>query len=411
METYSYRIKLSMGSPTAVKTFNDSVLAGKRKGFSDFELHIKNRKTYSNVCAPIAGVLDYYRKLGLDFIIKYENKDSYVEHTRFDAPLDVGQILKNESGISSFDKVWRFSSSEEINILVSSLIFAIRQADVVEEGVLSSLEWCLNEAMDNVLQHSEVGIGYVMAQLHKNFKQFSVCIFDTGIGIFNSFKNSKYKPVHPLDAITLALQEKVTRDDKVGQGNGLWGLSNIIRDAKGRLYISSGGAVYSKQNNEERMIKDGHFNLGRDKGTTLIDFQLKYSNKIDIAQALGGYVPIDLWLEDLENTSGEIEFQVAELSGGTGTRKAAEQLRNLALNSLFEGKKKIVLNFLRVNLISSSFADELIGKIIARFGIVFFMENFRLANLTPVNIAVLNRSVQQRMAQMYYDQQLNFDEE
>lgn len=411
MGEYNFEIWLSMNSPAAVKPLNDSILAGKRKGYSEFELHIRDKKTYSNVCAPIAGVLDYYRNQGMDFSVIYENKDSYVESTRFEAPLKVSQAFIQDGYLSPFDKVWKFNSSEEVNMLVGSLIFAIRQADIVEEGVILSLEWCLNEAMDNVLQHSEVGVGYVMAQLHKNFKQFSVCIFDAGIGIFNSFKHSKYNPRYPLDAITLALQERVTRDEKIGQGNGLWGLSNIIHDAKGSLYISSGGAVYSKQNDKEKVIGQGHFNLGHERGTTLIDFQLNYSNKINIANALGGHIPTDLWLEGLENENDEIVFQVAEQARGTGTRRSAEQLRNLVLNSLFEGKRKVILDFSRVNLISSSFADELIGKIVAKYGFVFFIGNFKIINLTPLCVSVLNRSVQQRMAQVYYDQQMHFDDE
>lgn len=411
MKNYRYSIVIFMDSPKAVKTLNDNILAGKRKGFTDFELVVKNEKTYSNVCAPVAGVLDYYREQNYEFNVIYENKESYVELTHFESPLIVESILLQGAIISPFNKVWKFTSPDGINALVSAFVLAIRQADIIEEGVISSLEWCLNETMDNVLQHSEIGVGYVMAQLHKNFKRFSVCVFDAGIGIYNSFKPSKYNPRFPLDAITLAMMEKVTRDEKVGQGNGLWGLTNIINEAKGSLYISSGGAVYSKNNLETKTIETGHFNLGKKYGTTLIDFQLDYSNKINVAKALGGYMPTDLWLENLENDNGEIEIHVAEQSGGTGTRKSAEKLRNMVLNVLFQDRKKVILNFSGINLISSSFADELIGKIINQYGFVFFIANFKIQNLTPINIAVLNRSVQQRMAQMYYDDQIEFDEE
>lgn len=411
MNNFKDSIYLYMDSPTAIKTLNDKIIFGIKKGFLDFTLIVKNKKTYSNVCAPVAGVLDYYRKQNYEFDVVYENKESYVALTHFDSPLVVESVLLQGSITLPFNTVWKFTSPEGINALVSAFVLAIRQADIIEEGVVSSLEWCLNETMDNVLQHSNTGMGYVMAQLHKNFKRFSVCVFDAGVGIYNSFKHSKYTPRSPLDAITLAMMEKVTRDEKVGQGNGLWGLTNIINEAKGSLYISSGGAVYSKNNKGTKTIETGHFNLGKQYGTTLIDFQLDYSNKINVAKALGGHMPTDLWLENLENDSGEIEIHVAEQSGGTGTRKSAEKLRNLVLNILFQDRKKVVLNFSGINLISSSFADELIGKIINQYGFVFFISNFKIQDLNPINIAVLNRSVQQRMAQMYYDNQIQFDEE
>lgn len=71
MVNYQYTIPLKMGKPSAVKLLNDEILSGKRKGYVDFLLQIKKSQTYSNVCSPIAGVLDYYRDLGFDFNIIY----------------------------------------------------------------------------------------------------------------------------------------------------------------------------------------------------------------------------------------------------------------------------------------------------------------------------------------------------
>ena len=48
-----------------------------------------------------------------------------------------------------------------------------------------------------------------------------------------------------------------------------------------------------------------------------------------------------------------------------------------------------------------------IGKIIVEKGIYFFMSAFRIANLSANNVAILNRSVEQRMAQKYYADNFN----
>lgn len=403
MEIYQYQILLTCDRSASAKYLNDKILSGKKKGYLDFCIFIKDSTTYSNVCAPIAGILEFYRGLGCNFEIKYQNPRSYITHTNFENPQAAEVAIDKVDLQYPFDKVWTFSTSEGVCALVKAYILALRQADIISSGVIQSLEWCLNETLDNTLQHSGVERGYVMAQLHKSVKQLSVCIFDTGIGIYNSLKTSKHHPETPLDAITLALQEKVTRDENIGQGNGLWGFSELISHAKGRFEVSSAGAVYRNDNEMVKTTCSGYLNLGREWGTTLIDFQLNYSNEINVGKALNGYQPLDLWLEDMEAANGDIIISVANQSSGTGTRKSAEKLRTMIMNIVLAEKKRVVLDFDGVNLLSSSFSDELIGKIISKYGFVFFINHFNIKNLTGFNASILNRSVQQRMAQMYYD--------
>ncbi len=104
-----------------------------------------------------------------------------------------------------------------------------------------------------------------------------------------------------------------------------------------------------------------------------------------------------------------VAIKIADLSNGTGTRKSAEKLRNIVMNIVNNDKKHIILDFVSVNTISSSFSDELIGKIIKNKGFVFFTQAFRLVNLTSLVAAIINRSVEQRMAQMYYDKELEIE--
>ena len=410
--TYTQQITVNIRKLSAVKSLNDQILSGKRAGCSDFCVHIAGEQTYANICAPIAGVLAYYRSQGLNIQVIYDPPQSYARQTRFDAPAEAEDLIEHSSMSNPFDKVWRFRTSEEINALVNAFILSVRQADIIKPGVISSLEWCLNETMDNVLQHSQAECGYLMGQLHKNHSRLSMCIFDSGIGIYNSLKGSRHSPPAPLDAITLALQEKVTRDEKVGQGNGLWGLSRLISDSHGTIRISSGGAVYCKnQDGEISTVKDGEFNLGRENGTTLVDFQMDYSQEIDITRILNGYQPVDLWLENIEADNGDAVISIATQSHGTGTRRAAEKMRTMALNLTLSDKKRVVFDFSGVNLISSSYSDELVGKIISRYGFSFFINHFAIINLSPTNASILNRSVQQRMAQAYYDETMNETDE
>lgn len=411
---YAKEIKLQVKSPSVIKFFNRSVLEGINRGYKDFKLIIENDGIFSNACVPIAALLQYYKnKEDLTFEVVLQ-PNGYIEHTHMDNPLVAKDYIDNCQMKSPFDVVWFFKSDVEINALVNNYLLCLRQSDIIADGVIGSIEWCINEVMDNVLQHSGIGCGYIMGQIHQTTKRLSFCIFDCGTGIYNSLRgSSEHHPRTPIDAITMALQEKVTRDTSIGQGNGLWGLSQLITKSNGILKISSNGATYENTNGTITTAKQGGFYLGKSNGTTTVDFQLDYSKDIDIASALTGYNYnyVDLWLENLESDIDEniINIKISELSGGTGTRIAAEKVRNMVMNIVNNDKKRVNLDFEGINTISSSFADELIGKIIKEKGFVFFTQAFRLTNLTPFLIAIINRSVEQRMAQIYYDKEMTIE--
>ena len=77
-------------------------------------------------------------------------------------------------------------------------------------------------------------------------------------------------------------------------------------------------------------------------------------------------------------------------------------MRNMVTNLLKE-KHNVILDFDGVNFISSSYADELIGKLIASIGFIQFINHVKLKNISSYSVPIINRSVSQRMAQTYYD--------
>lgn len=402
-------ISISLDNFLQAKYLNDCIFGCTKRGQKEFKIQVKNSNTYPNACVPLAAIIDFYREQGIEIEIQYRN-GSYAKHVRLDCAIEVEDPANENELLSPLDKVWTFSSSEGVGKLVDAISCHIRKADIIEAGIVNGIEWCINETMDNVLQHSSCDKGYVMGQLHKATKMLTICIFDAGIGIYNSLRNTPHRPPTPFDAITMAMQERVTRDSQVGQGNGLWGLSNIVSANGGSITISSGGARYSYYNGKPNKVVSGDFNLGPRLGTTMIDFRLNYSKPLDIAEALAGYEPTDLFLEAHEDDNENITIIVSKEANGTGTRQSAEKLRNLAINLRNEKKTRLTFDFDGVNIVSSSFADELIGKIIAQIGFVAFINNYRIINLTPINAVVINRSVEQRMAQKYYDYYVADDE-
>lgn len=360
---------------------------------------------FPNTCVPMAGVIDHFRlQRKIDIACDWEGSGSYLDKTGTATPLIIRKHFDTTLLAHPLDKVWKFNSPEEVNAYVNAICKELRESVDTQEGYLTGIEWCLNESMDNVLQHSESEYGYVMGQLIESQKRLSICIFDNGRGIYKSLLGTKHNPASPLDAITKALQERVTRDESIGQGNGMWGLSEIVQENAGSFRVTSNGASYSYLNGSTNTYKEGGMQYKSESlGTTLIDFQLDYSKKIDVARALHGYEPIKLWLENRENLAGNHVIKLSEESSGTGTRRAGERVRHLAMNILREGQMKVVFDFNGVNVISSSYADELFGKLVREIGFSQFLNCFQMINTTSLQRNVIDRSVQQRMAQIYYD--------
>lgn len=104
---YFEQLNIRMARPTAVKALNDSIISGNRKGWTDFQINILGEQTYSNVCAPIAAILDYYRNQGNSFKFNWAGLEaSYMRHTRFDNPLNVEAEIGSIELDYPFDKVW-----------------------------------------------------------------------------------------------------------------------------------------------------------------------------------------------------------------------------------------------------------------------------------------------------------------
>ncbi len=400
------KVYIYWNSPLAAHELDKSVSKLSKAGEKIFTIVAPNHvQTYPNVCVPLAALMDWYKSKGYEFRCQFLGVNNYVEHTCLNQPLQVEYLMNSSELLFPLDKVWKYNSAEGENALVTAVVNAIRESIEVEKGVISSIEWCLNEVMDNVLQHSVSGTGYMMGQIHKEKKRVSLCVFDMGIGIYGSLKKSKHCPRTPLDGLTMALQEKVTRDEAVGQGNGMWGLKRIIDENSGNLTIESNSAMFRCSGKKIETKNVQSYMAGKFSNGTLVDFQLDISSSINVVQALNGHEPLDFWLEE-HSMEDKLYFSIQNDSVGTGTRIAAQKLKNVIFNSLKEGNKKVILDFDGVNVVSSSFADELIGKIVAENGFIYFMKYFELKNVTPFNIGVINRSVEQRMAQKYYDNTL-----
>ena len=383
-------------NPKVVSEFIEIINGFHHSANKHFVLNFEGTKaSFPNVCAPISGIIETLTTQGFSF--DFVNLSKYLQKLSLSKPLKVKE--NKDDAKNTLDKVWRFDSADEIYFLINSFVDELSQVVICEKGVLDAFEWSINEVLDNILQHSGNTYGYVMGQVHKRTKHFAFCAYDSGKGIYQSLLNSVHKPKSPGDALALAVKEGITRDKKIGQGNGLWGLHQIVSENTGILNISSGSASYSLTNNEYRIFEN--IPLLPNNNGCIVDFQLDYNKEISISKALGGYEPVNMKIESLEDDFGNIIIDLKNKESGVGTRKSGEKIRNELVNIQKQSGKNITLDFKDLNIVSSSFADELIGKLVAEFGFYTFNNVFKLKNMNTNVQSIVQRSVAQRMIESF----------
>lgn len=393
-------ISLNIAKRGSVNHVSQVVESNLKEGITVFKIRNigKSDSAYPSMCVPVSALLDYYSKeKGCTFLKTQELSRSYLGHTSFISPREYRSedIYRNEF----LDKVWKFTS-KDIDKIVSGIVYSLRTHARLAKGVLPSIELCLNEVMDNVINHSlpsnepvENATGYVMAQYHQDKRTVAFTIHDNGQGILKSFEGSDYSPIDEDEAIRLAISRNITSGN--GAGRGLWMLSQLIKDNCGLLEISTGKTRFTF--NHIKSNKSAGPSISKIatsiSGGTTIDFRITVDKEINVENALFGYIPTDLWEEDHELNENTLVFEIVNESQGTGTRYAANRLRNVIRNAFEQSGKKIVIDFSGTSIISSSYADELLGKMIEEVGFVKYMTYFSISNVSPINEMMINEAL------------------
>lgn len=348
---------------------------------------------YPNAVVPAVAAIQYYRESGSK--IGMRNVPDVADRMRVRNPIEA--TLENLGDVHEpTSKVWAYFDHVQANALTTSYINCVRRKVECTAGVLEALEWCLYEVLDNVVQHSDGAIGFSMLQVHPTSKRLAVCVADAGRGIWASLASSVvYAPKTAYDALTLAIQEGVTRNKETNQGNGLFGLTKIIEQNKGTLTLSSGRGELTLTRTSVTGSND-RWAIAGNRGGTIVDFQLALDKPVSLSKALN-YDPPNLFLEGLESEGGEHVLSIRDQAGGAGSREAARELKTLIVNILNDGAPHIVLDFEGQAVVSSSFADEVIGKMFVEMGMSRFARRIKLQNMNETVASLVDRAVSRRM--------------
>ena len=389
-----------MDHPKCVSHFIFLLKKGIQAGYKDFTViwaGTDHDAIYPNACVPVCGIIDYYTKFSnISFNLNI-SIDSYLKKCFFDNPIDKSANPK-ELEYQPFDKIYKYNEYNQVATITQSYINYLSKQDECHVGVIDGLIWCINEVMDNVLVHSNTNQGYVMAQYHSTTKHIAICVYDYGIGIYNSLSKSPHSPHSPIDAISLAIQEGV--GDGQGQGNGLYGLSKIVQENNGSLNITSGSASLMLLSNKNIRKFDRIPYLSNTNNGTTVDFQLNISKSIDIQKAfdtIGGFDGFDIRIDDMLQDDDKLLYNVYNNCAGTATRQAGKELRNDVCNLLQRSNTSIILDFSQIETVSSSFIDEFISKLILQFGMINFNRFFLIRNMNDTIRFLCDRSTYMRI--------------
>lgn len=342
-----------------------------------------------------AAALQYLKSVG--YPIQIESASDRVRDAKVLTPQKAATFDPTKQRVTNV--VWEYCSVVEANLLTNEFTRAIEDNVRCEAGVIDALTWCLFEVLDNVFQHSRAECGYVMMQLHPKSRRCAIAVSDTGIGVHKSFVEAGvYRADTAYDALKLAVQERVTSKSK-NMGNGLYGLIRVVGLNGGSLSIQSGRGILDFRDGKldgsaspTRPVLEPEFHQG-----TTVDWQLNTAAQVRLSDALNMPYPADSRLEKIEDEEGEHRLLVREFEEGIGSRTSAASIRLRLVNYLADGVPKLVLDFDGLNVVSSSFADEVLGKFVLEFGEKCYNERFRLDRATPTVRAIIARAIRQRV--------------
>jgi len=362
---------------------------------------------YPNGMLPIITAVQKLRENNIDIYIKLPNND----HTRrlFRAVnwayfLSPEQFEKSESTHDRHLVTTNFKTAVEQKNAVDDLMEVILRNMELPRDIISALEWSINELTDNVLNHSQSTVGgFVQATTYPKEGIIAFAVADAGRGILNSLKEGYPSLRTDIQAMGEAIKAGVTRNPKDGQGNGLVGSLRATTMSGGSFELASGtGKLVSTEEETQRQTRN---DLQSFDGT-IVCGQIKNKKDFSVSKALvflngKEYTPVDFIEIRYEMEDKDcLLLKMREETTGFGTRHSGAQIRTKVVNLMnAEPSYPLIIDWEGVPVISSSFADEVIGKLFLRLGAMTFSSKIRNINMELLVQGLLDKAVAQRLTQ------------
>ena len=293
----------------------------------------------------------------------------------------------------------QYKSPKEQDDIVKSIVEKILiSIDKLDRKDFGAFEWALNEITDNVLTHSSSVVGGFVQVSILNDTKILLAVADAGLGIPDTIKYA-YPNKTDIEAIELAISEGVTRDSRLGQGNGLYGSHKICSASNGLFWIVSNHGQLSWEG-EKSIFKNNTIPY---EGT-LIVAEIDFSNPNLLSNALsfksGIHTPLDYierTYEDWHPDSELATFKMKNESESFGSRVAGTPVRKKLIKvAQMCPEAQINIDFSDVAIMSSSFADEVIAKLYCEIGLMTFMSRFKIISANSLIKDLIDKAITQR---------------
>lgn len=306
--------------------------------------------------------------------------------------------FKGTSQVPAIHFISAEDQSTAVNQIINTLLSSLSD---FSRGDLAAIEWSVNEITDNVINHSESSTGgYVQLSTLKKRNIVEYVVADAGIGIPNSLRKSFPELTSDTAALDRAIREGVTRDKTIGQGNGLFGSFEICWKSEGYFDADSGyGRLNLSDNRRMRIRQDKIPYQG-----TLIVAGIDYSKRDVLKEALRfgdkPYTPVDYIETHYESKDRQrIVFIMKNEASSFGSRVAAKPVKaKLETLGTMCPHQKIFIDFAGIPVISSSFADEVFGRLFVDLGPVTFTQKFEIVNIVETVQSLIDLAIRKRLS-------------
>lgn len=215
-------------------------------------------------------------------------------------------------------------------------------------------------------------------------------VADAGIGISRSLNIPD-----DSEAVESAIKEGVTKNKSTNQGNGLYGSYRFALVSKGLFVIKS-------RNGNLYVTKTGEMHVRHDPvpySGTFVVCQVDCDRPDLIADALvfdgKSHRPAFDFIEKKhEDDSNNLTVNASEICKTFGSRQSGSEARQYITNLLdyLEGGA-LYIDFTDVFVISSSFADEVFGRLFLELGPMQFMRLVRIKGAVPTVEGLIDRAI------------------
>ena len=294
----------------------------------------------------------------------------------------------------------RFRDRTAQHALVNASLDVLMRNLSLDRRTLAGLEWSLNEITDNVLNHAESPDGgLVQVNTFAEGPRVEIGVADSGQGVLSSLRQGHSHLRTDEEALHEAMKPGTTRDPRVGQGNGVWGTMSIAKVSGGSFEIASGSAAFVVSQDEVRQYRRPRWQYFH--GTFVrADFRLDSGSAFEDVLGVPGS-RADLVETAYETDDGDaLVLRLGRESSGFGTRWAGRELRTKCRNLLNAAPEKpLLLDWEGIALVSSSFADELMGKLFVELTPLVFAARVRSRGMEPLVRGLVDKAILQRAAQ------------